>query len=105
MLDNNRTTVSLGTSKAFSLGKKWSIFGIILFITLVPSIIVFGLGLIPFLGQYLGQILGFVISLLFTTLGAMIPAYGYLKYKRPAGEGAKSFEVSRPEPVNEKEDR
>jgi hypothetical protein len=82
MLDNNRTTVSLGTSKAFSLGKKWSIFGIILFIGLVPGIIALGLSYIP----YLGRVLGFVVSLLFTTLGAIIPAYGYLKHKQPIGE-------------------
>jgi hypothetical protein len=83
MLDNNHATESLGTSKAFSLEKKWSILGIILFIALIPGIIASVLGLIPYLGQYLGRILGFLVTLLFTTLGAIIPAYGYLEYKQP----------------------
>ncbi|HIH97031.1 MAG TPA: hypothetical protein HA348_06100 [Thermoplasmata archaeon] len=91
MLDNNRAVESLDTSKDFSLGKKWSILGIIAFTQFLPVLIILVLLLPPLILApesfasdiilYLGGIVGFAVGILFTTLGAIIPAYGYLKHK------------------------
>lgn len=107
MLDNKHAVESIGASKSFSSGKGWSIFGIILFTFGLPFLIGLGLFLLLYvvglvgLGLYLCQITGFVIGLLFTTLGAIMPTYGYLKYKKPTGEEPKLFQAPPgPEPVH-----
>jgi hypothetical protein len=76
MLENRGVMDALSASKTFSNGKKWTIFGLMLFVSLMSSIIGVVVGLIP----QIGVILVFLVSLFFTVYTSVIRSYLYLRY-------------------------
>jgi len=76
MLEDRGVFDALSTSKAFSSGKKWTIFGLMLFVSLVSSIVGVVVGLIP----VIGIVLMFLVSLFITAYTSVIRSYLYIRF-------------------------
>ena len=82
MLGDKTAGEALSVSKQFSIGKKWSIIGIIFFVALFNSI----LTIVALLfSETVGTILLFIISLFFAVYNSVLPSYLYIRYSE--GEG------------------
>jgi hypothetical protein len=76
MLEDRGVFDALSASKAFSSGKKWTIFGLMLFVSLVSSIVSVVVGLIP----VIGIILAFLVTLFITAYTSVMRSYMYIRF-------------------------
>ncbi|MFQ6125281.1 MAG: hypothetical protein ACE5R6_11855 [Candidatus Heimdallarchaeota archaeon] len=78
MLEDRGILDALSTSKEFSKGRKWAIFGLILIVAIISLILSLIAGIFP---GHIGTALGYLVSLIITVYESVIPSYLYIRYK------------------------
>ena len=80
MLEGRGVFDALSASKAFSQGRKWGIFGLVVVVSVISRILHSVARLFP---GGVGGVLGFLVALILTVYRSVLPSYLYIRYGGP----------------------